>query len=42
MIITIAMIMMMIMIRMDTLEDLQTSGNSPDLEAREGVEELGL
>merc|ERR1711936_628226 len=28
--------------RMDTLEDLQTSGNSPDLEAREGVEELGF
>jgi len=28
--------------RMDTLEDLQTSGNAPGLEAREGVEELGF
>ena len=29
-------------VRMDTLEDLQTSGNAPDFEAREGVEDQGL
>merc|ERR1712223_2176036 len=28
--------------RMDTLEDLQTSGNAPDFEAREGVEDQGF
>lgn len=27
---------------MDTLEDLQTSGNAPDFEAREGVEDQGF